>query len=419
MWRRVPDICVSLDTMRMNNLLRGILGSVAVAALGMAASYDLLPTAAQTPAGQGPAPAAPQPDANVVAIDPSIRRDLGIATAPAEVRDIRKVVRTPGTVAFDERRVARVKARTQGRVLSLAVRPGDAVSAGAVLAILDAGGVLDARNGLAAAQATLAEAQVAARIAETMLDRGNVLVQSGRVAQTVLDQRQVDAAKARAAVQSAKAQVDLYAARFARLAPPPGEEPGTSAIVSPISGVVVDLGVTLGDVVDTSRDALTIADPSQVLVKASLFGDDIALVKAGNPAVVAAPGVLDGRYEGRVASVNPALDMTTNTALARIEIANPAGALKANMYVTAEITADLGRRGVTVPAAAIQQTEAGPIVFVERADGAFERRPVKPGLERTDWVEIREGVTDGETVAAEGSFALKAVLLRALLGSGE
>ncbi|MFG1403717.1 efflux RND transporter periplasmic adaptor subunit [Xanthobacter sediminis] len=401
----------------MKNIIRGILGVIAVAMLGMAASRYMPLTAAEAPAEQ--ITATPVPDPGLVTLDAETRRDLGIVTAPAEAREIRKIVRTPGTVAFDERRVARVKARTQGRVLSLAVRPGDAVSAGAVLATLDASGVLDARNGLAAARAALAEAQVAEKIAETALDRGNVLIQSGRVAQIDLERRQVDAAKARAAVQSAKAQVDLYAAQYQRLAPPPGEEPGTSAIVSPISGVVVDLGVTLGDVVDATRDALTVADPSQVLVKANLFGDDISIVKAGDPAVVAAPGVLDDSYAGRVASVNPALDMATNTALARVEIGNAGGALKANMYVTVEITADLGRSGVTVPAGAVQQSEEGPIVFVERADGAFERRAVKLGLQRTDWVEVREGVAAGEIVAAEGSFALKAVLLRALLGSGE
>lgn len=402
----------------MNNFQKGIIIGVSFAALGVAASYYLPLTAAEAPP-KSLEPAVPQADGNVVSLDPQLRQELGITAAPAEEREILKVIRTPGMVAFDERRVARVKARTQGRVLSLAVRPGDTVSAGAVLATLDASGVLDARNGLAAAQAALAESQVAEKIAETALDRGNVLIQSGRVAQIDLERRQVDAAKARAAVQSAKAQVDLYAAQYQRLAPPPGEEPGTSAIVSPISGVVVDLGVTLGDVVDATRDALTVADPSQVLVKANLFGDDISVVKAGDPAVVAAPGVLDGSYEGRVASVNPALDMATNTALARVEIGNAGGALKANMYVTAEITADLGRRGVTVPAGAIQQTEEGPIVFVERADGAFERRAVKLGLQRTDWVEVRQGVAAGEIVAAEGSFALKAILLRALLGFGE
>ncbi len=403
----------------MNTIQKGIIVSAALAALGTTASYYMPLTAAEAPPVKSAQAPAPQVDGDVVSLAPQLRQELGITTAKADEREIRKVIRTPGMVAFDERRVARVKPRTQGRVLSLAVRPGDQVKAGAVLATLDASGVLDARNGLAAAKAALAEAQVAAKIAETALDRGNVLIQNGRVAQIDLERRQVDAAKARAAVQSAQAQVDLYAAQYERLAPPPGEDPGTSAIISPISGVVVDLAVTLGDVVDTGRDALTIADPSQVLVKANLFGDDIAVVKAGDPAVVTAPGVVERQYEGRVASVNPALDPTTNTAPARIEIANPGGALKANMYVTAEITADLGRRGVTVPAGAIQQTEDGPVVFVERADGTFERRPVKLGLQRTDWVELREGVAAGETVAGTGSFALKAVLLRALLGSEE
>lgn len=407
-----------MAAMHMKSKIRGIIVSVAVLCAG-GVLYFVSHTAAQTPP---PAPAAPPRAAaeiDMVTLSPQMRRELEIETAPAEIREIRKVIRTPGIVAFDERRIAHVKPRTQGRVLSLAVRPGDMVEAGAVLATLDASGVLDARNGLAAAKAALAEAEVAAKIAETALDRGNVLIKTGRVAQIDLERRQLEAAKANAAVLSAKAQVDLYAAQYERLAPPPGETPGTSAIVSPISGVVVDLGVTLGDVVDVNRDALTIADPSQVLVKANLFGDDISLVKAGNPAVVGAAGVLDHKFEGRVSSVNPALDPTTNTAPARLEIGNGGGALKANMYVTVEITADLGRRGVTIPASAVQQTEQGPIAFVQVADDQFERRLLTLGLQRTDWVEVKAGIADGEVVATDGSFTLKAILMRDLLGATE
>lgn len=403
----------------MQSGLNGILVGAIILGVGGSVLHFMPQTAAE-PSSQ-PAAAVPQPrsEMDIVALAPQMRRELGIETAPAEVRDVRKLIRTPGIVAFDERRIAHVKARTQGRILSLAVRPGDKVEAGAVLATLDASGVLDARNGLAAAQAALAEAEVAAKISDTALERGNVLIKTGRVAQIDLERRQLEAAKAQAAVQSAKAQVDLYAAQYQRLAPPPGETPGTSAIVSPISGVVVDLNVTLGDVVDTNRDALTVADPSVVLVKANLFGDDISVVKAGNPAIIGAAGVLDQKFEGRVSSVNPALDMATNTAPARLEIANGGGALKANMYVTVEITADLGRRGVTMPASAVQQTEQGPIAFVQVADDRFERRLLELGLQRTDWVEVTSGVAEGETVATDGSFTLKAILMRDLLGSAD
>jgi cobalt-zinc-cadmium efflux system membrane fusion protein len=354
---------------------------------------------------------------NVVRLDAEGQRRLGLAFGPAQVRRIVVPVRTPGIIAFDERRVTRLRPRTSGRVLGLAVQPGDRVRAGQTLATLDAAGVLDARNGLAAAQASLGEAQATEKVAETNLKRGSDLVKMGGVAQAEVDRRQVDLAKAHAATLSAQSQVDLYRAQYARLAPPPGDAEGISAIVSPIDGVVTTAGITLGEVVDTGRDAFTVADPSQIQVLANLYGHDITTVEAGDPATVEAPIRDHHRFEGRVRSVNAAIDPMTNTAPARIEVANPDGSLRANMFVSVEITADLGRDGVTVPAAAIQQTEDGPIAFVRTGADRFEKRALTLGAQRSDWVEVRSGIATGETVATEGSFGLKAILMRALLGS--
>jgi len=354
-------------------------------------------------------------DTNAVTLDAEDQRKLGVALGQAERRRIVKSVRVPGNVAFDERHVTRLRARTQGRVLSLAVQPGDRVEAGMTLATLDASGVLDARNGLAAARAALGEAKAGENVAEIALKRGTDLLKFGGIAQAEVDKRQVDLAKARAAVQSAQAQVELYTAQYERLAPATGAAPGTSAIVSPIAGVVTSANVTLGEVIDTTRDAFTVADASQMLVFANLFGHDIGAVKAGDPVRIEAPVTGHPRFDGRVQSVNAALDPATNTAPARIELANPAGQLKANMLVSVEIEADLGREGATIPATAVQQSEEGPIAFVRVADDRFERRKLRLGLQRADWVEVKHGVAEGENVATDGSFALKAMLMRSLL----
>ena len=379
-------------------------------------TVGLAPSAPEAAAATPAAPEQPTED-NVVRLDADGQGRLGLAFGQSETRRIILPVRTPGMVAFDERRVTRLKPRTSGRVLSLSVQPGDRVKAGQTLATLDASGVLDARNGLAAAQASLGEAQATEKVAETNLKRGSDLVRIGGVAQAEVDRRQVDLAKAHAATLSAKSQVDLYRAQYERLAPAPGQAPGTSAIVSPIDGVVTAAGITLGEVVDTNRDAFTVADPSQIQVLANLYGHDISTVKEGDRATIEAPVAAHPRFEGRVRSVNAAIDPTTNTAPARIEIANPDGTLRANMFVSVEIAADLGREGVTVPAAAIQQTEGGPIAFVRTGDDRFEKRDLKLGIQRADWVEVTSGVAAGETVATQGSFGLKAILMRALLGS--
>jgi len=364
------------------------------------------------------APDAPaEADPNRVILDAAGQKRLGLAFGRAETRRLVLPVRAPGTVAFDERRVTHLKPRTPGRVLSLAVQPGDPVRAGQTLATLDAAGLLDARNGLAEARASLAEARAAEQVAETNLKRGQDLLKFGGVAQAEVDRRQVERARARAATLSAEAKVELYTAQYERLAPEPGAAPGTVALVSPIDGVVTSASVTLGEMVDTGRDAFTVADPAQILVLANLYGRDIAAVRAGDAARVRAPVPDHPEFAGRVRSVNAAVDPVSNTAPARIEIANPAGALRANMFVSVAIEADLGRTGVTIPAAAVQQTEGGPVAFVRAGEDRFEKRALTLGVQRADWVEVADGVAPGEQVVTEGSFGLKAVLLRALLGS--
>ena len=209
----------------------------------------------------------------------------------------------------------------------------------------------------------------------------------------------------------------MYRAQYQRLAPAEGAVPGTSAVVTPIAGVVTSVGVTLGEVVDTTRDAFTVADPTRILVLANLYGPDTARVKAGDSASVESPIPGHDPFEGRLRSVNAALDPATNTAPARIELDNPGDLLRANMFVSVTIAADLGRDGVTLPAASVQQTEQGPIAFVRVAEDQFERRALTLGIQRSDWVEVRSGVAGGDIVATQGSFGLKAILLRSLLGS--
>ena len=372
-----------------------------------------------SPETKGAAPkekADPNAD-KIVEADETMQKQLGLAFGKAETREIVKTVRVPGTVAFDERRVTLLKPRTKGRVLSLSAQPGNLVEKGQTLATLDASGVLDARNGLEAAKASFAEALTTETAAVIASKRAGALLKIGGVATAEVERRQVEEAKAHAALKSAQAQVDLYTAQYERLAPEPGLAPGTSAIVSPIAGVVVSAGITLGDVVDTNQAAFTIADPSRMLVLASVFGADVSVVKPKDKVIVDAP--LEGRnqFDARILSLNAALDPLTNAAPARIEVENPQQSLRANMFVTVDIEADLGRRGVTIPAASVQLTEQGPIAFVRTAPDRFERRDLDLGLQRADWVEVKKGVADGETVATKGSFALKATLLRSLLGS--
>jgi cobalt-zinc-cadmium efflux system membrane fusion protein len=348
-----------------------------------------------------------------IELDVETQKKLGINFGMAEQRPLRKLIRAPGTVSFDERNVTHLKPRTQGRVTQLMVQPGDSVITGQVLAKLDANSILESRRVMDTARASLNDASAAQKQAAAALDRANYLISYKATTPADVEKRQADAAKALATVQSAQAQLDASTAQYERLAPV-ADEPGASGIISPIAGVVTTANITLGEVIDTNQDAFTVADPSRMLVHASLYASDIGLVKRGDDVTILASEQL---LAGKIRSVNVALDAATNTAAARIELPNPDLFLRANMFVSVLIQADLARKAITIPAAAVQITEQGPVAFVRTAPTTFERRDIQLGLQQSEWVEVQKGVAEGETVVTNGSFGLKAILLRSLLGS--
>jgi Cu(I)/Ag(I) efflux system membrane fusion protein len=105
----------------------------------------------------------------------------------------------------------------------------------------------------------------------------------------------------------------------------------------------------------------------------------------------------------------------------RIEIPNPAGELKADMYATLEIASPLGPRNVlAVPESAVLDNGVRQVVLVDHGEGRFEPRTVKLGAPADGYVEVIEGVREGEPVVVSANFLIDAEsnLKAALSGFG-
>jgi cobalt-zinc-cadmium efflux system membrane fusion protein len=102
----------------------------------------------------------------------------------------------------------------------------------------------------------------------------------------------------------------------------------------------------------------------------------------------------------------------------RIRLANPDGALRIGMYVDVTVTSETGRDAVVVPSAAVQTVADKQVVFMPLGGGRFQSHDVTVGVERKDWVELRNGVPQGGQVVTQGSFELKALLQKSMLGGG-
>src|SRR3546814_16172756 len=122
-----------------------------------------------------------------------------------------------------------------------------------------------------------------------------------------------------------------------------------------------------------------LVDDREVWVMADVFEQDLGLVKPGdsvNFTVNAYPG---RRYSGRVDYIYPGLNAETRTAKVRIEVPNPDGALKIDMYATVELQAAAAIDAITVPQSAVLDNGNTQVVMVDRGRGRYEPRELHVG----------------------------------------
>ena len=401
---------------------------IAAAGTGFLAARLIPPPA---PTAAAPATAeAPLP--TEVTLTPEAARNFGLRTAQAGQRPLLRTVRVTGTVGFNELRLAHINPLARGRIQVMEVVIGQRVKAGQRLAVLDALDLAEARHQLASAQAAVRQADAEILTSRAALSWAQELVRIGAVAQSELERRRADMARVEANRQTRMVEAEHWREMLARYSPTamggdapdavslPGRTPedARGAILAPFDGAVLSIGATPGELVDTNRELFALADLSTMWVQADVPERDLAAVHPGAEVAIAVEAYPGRRFPGRVAYVADQLDPRTGTAKVRCEIPNPDAALKANMFVVAEIVAPLGRDGIVVPEAAIQSIDGQPVVFVQLGEGRYGRRDIRPGLRQGALTEVAEGIAAGDVVVAEGSFRLKALLLQSRM-SGE
>ena len=178
--------------------------------------------------------------------------------------------------------------------------------------------------------------------------------------------------------------------------------PESIDVVAPADGFIVARNITPGQHFDRSTEFYRIADVSRVWILADVSGSDAQYFRPGALARVILPG--QGKsFSARVSPVLPQVDPATWTLKLRLEADNPGFALRPDMFVDVELPAAMPP-GLTVPQDAVIDSGREQRVFVERANGVFEPRPVQTGWRLGDRVEIVHGLAEGERVVTAGTF---------------
>lgn len=331
----------------------------------------------------------------------------GIQVQPAQPQPVVETVQATATIQANQERIAFVAPRVEARVRSVAVKLGDNVRAGQALATLDSVQVGEA-------YAAWVQAQSELRIAEADLKRVESLAADEIVPRKELLRAQADREKAAAALRNASDRLQLLGA---------SPRSGASAVslltvTSPIAGTVIERKATLGGLASPAESLFTIADLSRVWVQAALPESALAKVRIGAAARITVPAYPNQVFQGRVSHIGAGVDKDTRTASARIEVGNPEGKLKPEMFATAVIeTGNTGRGGISLPDDAVVLMQGQPTVFVFDA-GAYVPRVVQTGERSGGRTAIVSGIQPGEQVVTAGAYALKARKMKSTVGHG-
>ncbi|RMU97426.1 Secretion protein HlyD [Pseudomonas coronafaciens pv. coronafaciens] len=294
-------------------------------------------------------------------------------------------------------RVAQVRARVAGIVLTRNFEEGADVKAGAVLFQIDPApfkaALSKAQGDLARTEATLFETQATAKRYESLVEIEAVSRQTFDTARSALQ-------NAVAAKKSAQADVET-----ARL------NLGYATVRAPISGRIGRATVTEGALVGQGETTLmatiqqldpVYADFTQPAAEALRMRAAIQegrLPKGGEDALSLSVDGTDYKSTGTLLFTDVAVDRTTGQVSLRARFANPKGVLLPGMYVRVRTPQRVDANAILVPQRAIQRSSDGAArVLVISQDGAVETRPVKTGAMQDSRWQITEGLKTGEQV---------------------
>ncbi|CAG1003504.1 partial Cobalt-zinc-cadmium resistance protein CzcB, partial [Anaerolineae bacterium] len=150
--------------------------------------------------------------------------------------------------------------------------------------------------------------------------------------------------------------------------------------------------------------------------ESDLFEKDLGKVKVGAQASVVIAAYPGEVFKGRLTYISSTMDRETRTVKARVEVPNPDGKLKPEMFATVAIGTGASAKALLVPEDAVLLLQGQPTVFVAEG-GGFEPRAVEVGERAQGYAVLKSGVAAGESVVVSGAYALKARLLKSQIGA--
>lgn len=299
----------------------------------------------------------------------------GVKSEPALRRTIRVSVKAPGTIQLDERRVSVIAMRAESFVQEVAdVTTGTRVKAGQPLMEIYSSAV----------------ASAAAEYLSTITSKttGGIEMYGRGSRQRLVNLNVPEPVIA-----------EMERTRVA---------PVTIHWSAPRDGIVLERSAIEGMRANPGDVLFRIADISQVWALLDVAERDLGNIAVGQPVAVRARSFPGRVFSGKIAIVYPQVNRETRTIRVRIELANLDAALLPDMYVDAEIDTAAAAPVLAIQDSSVLDTGTRQAVLVDKGEGRFEPREVKLGRRGGGYIEVRDGLADGEAVVTSANFLIDA-----------
>ncbi|MFH1421259.1 MAG: efflux RND transporter periplasmic adaptor subunit [Planctomycetota bacterium] len=192
----------------------------------------------------------------------------------------------------------------------------------------------------------------------------------------------------------------------------------TYEVESLVDGIIIELHLAKGDLVGGEGVAITVANLNQVWAILTIYQRDINKIKIGQSAIVSFGSEEGEAAAGTISYVSPVVDEATRTASARVILNNNSGNWRPGMFISANVYVSEKRVPLVVEKSALQTLEDQTVVFIKKGNEFFPQQ-VKLGIENDVNVEIVSGLQAGQQYVSQGSFTLKAEILKESFGGDE
>jgi cobalt-zinc-cadmium efflux system membrane fusion protein len=176
-------------------------------------------------------------------------------------------------------------------------------------------------------------------------------------------------------------------------------------VKAPLSGVIFEKHLTIGESVPDSTEIFKIADPTHLWVNFHVYADISSSVKVGTPIIIQNQN--GDKLSAKIDFVSPMLSKSTRTRKARASIQATGSRWSSGQFVTVLFPLEIIKGDIVIPKSALQKIDDKWVVFVKEGQD-IEPHLVTVGSEDTHNVVIEKGLNNDQVIVTKGSFILKA-----------